>query len=36
MNQWVYEGFEQTYNNLGITFDRVYYESETYLLGKKS
>ena len=35
MNQWVYEGFEQTYNNLGITFDRVYYESETYLLGKE-
>lgn len=35
MNQWVYDGFEQTYNNLGITFDRVYYESETYLLGKE-
>jgi len=34
MNQWVYEGFEQTYNALGITFDKNYYESETYILGK--
>ncbi len=34
MNEWVYEGFEQTYNRLGIHFDKIYYESETYLLGK--
>jgi arginyl-tRNA synthetase len=34
MNQWVYEGFEQTYSRLGIGFDRNYYESKTYLLGK--
>lgn len=34
MNGWVYEGFETTYNRLGIHFDKFYYESETYLLGK--
>lgn len=34
MNQWVYDGFELTYKNLGVFFDRLYYESETYLLGK--
>jgi len=34
MNQWVYEGFEATYNNLGVDFDSYYYESQTYLLGK--
>ncbi|MCK5823204.1 MAG: arginine--tRNA ligase [Bacteroidales bacterium] len=34
MNAWVYKGFDETYNNLGIDFDKVYYESETYLLGK--
>ena len=34
MNQWVYDGFEVTYHNLGVSFDRNYYESETYLLGK--
>lgn len=34
MNGWVYDGFEQTYNRLGISFDRTYYESQTYLLGK--
>ncbi|MBP7102005.1 MAG: arginine--tRNA ligase [Bacteroidales bacterium] len=34
LNQWVYQGFEETYNKMGITFDKVYYESETYLLGK--
>ena len=34
MNQWVYDGFEVTYRNLGVNFDRNYYESETYLLGK--
>ncbi len=35
MNGWVYEGFESTYDRLGISFDRYYYESDTYLLGKK-
>jgi arginyl-tRNA synthetase len=35
MNQWVYEGFAQTYSNLGVDFDRNYYESNTYLLGKE-
>ena len=35
MNGWVYEGFGETYQNLGITFDKTYYESETYLLGKE-
>jgi arginyl-tRNA synthetase len=34
MNQWVYDGFETTYKNLGVDFDRYYYESNTYLLGK--
>lgn len=34
MNGWVYEGFEQTYQRLGVDFDKYYYESETYLLGK--
>jgi arginyl-tRNA synthetase len=34
MNGWVYAGFEQTYQNLGVAFDKLYYESETYLLGK--
>lgn len=35
MNSWVYEGFDETYQKLGIEFDRIYYESETYMLGKK-
>lgn len=35
MNGWVYEGFKETYKTLGVDFDRMYYESETYLLGKK-
>lgn len=35
MNGWVYEGFEETYKNLGVDFDKYYYESDTYLLGKK-
>ncbi len=35
MNGWVYEGFDKTYKALGVDFDRFYYESETYLLGKK-
>ena len=34
MNAWVYKGFDETYTNLGIDFDKVYYESKTYLLGK--
>ncbi|WP_282132751.1 arginine--tRNA ligase [Cellulophaga baltica] len=34
MNQWVYAGFEVTYKNLGVDFDTLYYESDTYLLGK--
>jgi len=34
LNSWVYSGFEITYKNLGITFDKIYYESETYLEGK--
>ena len=34
MNQWVYEGFDATYKRLGVDFDKIYYESETYLLGK--
>lgn len=34
MNGWVYEGFAKTYADLGIEFDKVYYESQTYLLGK--
>ncbi|MDY0253138.1 MAG: arginine--tRNA ligase [Tenuifilaceae bacterium] len=35
MNGWVYDGFDITYKALGIEFDKVYHESETYLLGKK-
>ncbi len=35
MNSWVYEGFDKTYKSLGISFDKTYYESNTYLLGKK-
>lgn len=35
MNSWVYDGFDVTYDRLGINFDKTYYESETYLLGKK-
>mgnify|MGYP003513683022 FL=1 len=34
MNGWVYEGFDVTYKTLGVDFDKVYYESQTYLLGK--
>ena len=34
MNSWVYDGFEKTYNNIGVNFDSYYYESNTYLLGK--
>lgn len=35
MNNWVYQGFNETYEKLGISFDKIYYESETYLLGKQ-
>ena len=35
MNNWVYDGFEITYNDLGVDFDSYYYESDTYLLGKE-
>ena len=34
MNNWVYKGFDETYKKLGIEFDKIYYESETYLKGK--
>ncbi|MGE5393487.1 MAG: arginine--tRNA ligase [Candidatus Saccharibacteria bacterium] len=34
MNQWVYDGFDVTYKALGVDFDKIYYESETYLYGK--
>ncbi|MDC0389316.1 arginine--tRNA ligase [Flavobacteriaceae bacterium] len=34
MNSWVYDGFEKTYDNIGVNFDSYYYESSTYLLGK--
>lgn len=35
MNEWVYAGFDETYKNLGVNFDKIYYESDTYLEGKK-
>ncbi len=35
MNGWVYKGFDETYQNLGVDFDNLYYESQTYLLGKE-
>jgi arginyl-tRNA synthetase len=35
MNGWVYKGFDRTYKRLGISFDKIYYESETYLLGRE-
>jgi arginyl-tRNA synthetase len=35
MNNWVYKGFDVTYKKLGVTFDKLYYESNTYLLGKE-
>ncbi|MBQ7691298.1 MAG: arginine--tRNA ligase [Muribaculaceae bacterium] len=35
MNEWVYAGFDTTYRRLGVTFDKIYYESETYLEGKE-
>ena len=36
MNNWVYQGFDVTYKRLGVSFDKVYYESQTYLLGKST
>ena len=36
MNAWVYDGFEETYQALGVDFDKNYYESDTYLLGKEN
>jgi arginyl-tRNA synthetase len=35
MNRWVYDGFNQTYRRLGVDFDKIYYESDTYLSGKE-
>ncbi len=35
MNDWVYAGFDETYRMMGVTFDKIYYESETYLEGKE-
>ena len=35
MNSWVYAGFDETYKALGVSFDKIYYESQTYLVGKK-
>ncbi|MBR5475434.1 MAG: arginine--tRNA ligase [Bacteroidaceae bacterium] len=36
MNGWVYEGFDETYRKLGVSFDKIYYESDTYLVGKET
>ena len=36
MNGWVYEGFDETYRKLGVGFDKIYYESDTYLVGKET
>ncbi|NCC98944.1 MAG: arginine--tRNA ligase [Bacteroidia bacterium] len=35
MNEWVYKGFDETYKRLGVSFDKIYYESQTYLVGKE-
>ena len=35
MNEWVYEGFDETYKMMGVSFDKIYYESDTYLEGKE-
>ncbi len=35
MNGWVYDGFDITYDRLGVSFEKIYHESETFLLGKK-
>ena len=34
MNEWVYAGFDETYKQMGVGFDKIYYESDTYLVGK--
>ena len=34
MNSWVYAGFEHTYRTMGVEFDKLYYESDTYLIGR--
>ena len=36
MNSWVYAGFDETYRRLGVAFDKIYYESDTYLVGKQT
>lgn len=36
MNNWVYKGFDQTYNRMGVSFDKIYYESDTYHVGKET
>ncbi len=36
MNRWVYEGFDLTYDRLGVNFDKIYYESDTYIIGKET
>ena len=35
MNEWVYKGFDETYKRMGISFDKIYYESDTYLVGRE-
>jgi len=35
MNDWVYDGFDETYRQMGVSFDKIYYESQTYLAGKE-
>ena len=35
MNEWVYAGFDETYHRMGVSFDKIYYESQTYLAGKE-
>ena len=35
MNEWVYKGFDETYKEMGVTFDKIYYESNTYLVGRE-
>ena len=35
MNNWVYKGFDETYKEMGVSFDKIYYESDTYLIGRK-
>ena len=35
MNQWVYDGFDKTYNSMGVDFDKIYYESQTYPIGRE-